>query len=97
MRRLKAATKRRTVQVWHEPENGYWADLKPGLRCTLADTHTCHEDTLAQLETAVALAQPCQCEECVAQAEGREVPEWQPGFSQTKVSNRRFDPEKQGI
>ena len=62
--RLKATTKRRTIRVWHEPESGYWADLKPGLRCILADTHTCHEETLAGLEDAVRCASRCQCDEC---------------------------------
>jgi hypothetical protein len=62
--RLKAATKRRTLRVWHEPENGYWADLRPGLRCIAADTHTCHEETLTGLEQAVAWAGQCQCDDC---------------------------------
>jgi hypothetical protein len=62
--KVKATTKRRTLRVWHEPENGYWADLRPGLRCIFADTHTCHEDTLTELEAAVAAASQCQCDDC---------------------------------
>jgi hypothetical protein len=77
--KLKAATKKRTVKVWCEPENGFWADLKPGLRCIAADTHTCHEDTLDQLEMAVAWAEPCRCDDCGANCSGAGLAAWPPG------------------
>lgn len=50
--------------VHEEPGNGIWAYLKPGWRCTLADSHSCHEDTVEALAQAVRFAEPCRCETC---------------------------------
>jgi len=47
-----------------EDGNGLWAYLKPGLRCSLSDTHICHEYTVADLARAVKWAEPCNCNEC---------------------------------
>ena len=62
---MNAITKKRIVKLWHEP-TGYWAELRRGLRCVAADTHTCHEDTLPDLERAVARATVCNCDDCTA-------------------------------
>lgn len=64
--KLSEATKNRTVKAWREA-SGYWADLKAGLRCSAADTHTCREDTLPELEEAVARAKACECDDCTRQ------------------------------
>lgn len=44
--------------------NGIWAYLQPGWRCTLADSHACHEYTVEALAKAVRWAEPCPCEDC---------------------------------
>jgi hypothetical protein len=44
--------------------NGIWAYLQPGWRCTLADSHACHEYTVEALANAVRWAEPCPCEDC---------------------------------
>ena len=44
--------------------DGIWAYLKPGWRCTLADSHACHEYTVEDLASAVHGAEPCDCDEC---------------------------------
>jgi hypothetical protein len=51
-----------------EDGNGLWAYLKPGLKCTLADSHACHEYSVADLAKAVKWAVPCDCDECSRRA-----------------------------
>lgn len=47
-----------------EDEDGYWVDLKPGWMCPASGSHSCHEDTAKAILSAVANAEPCDCEEC---------------------------------
>lgn len=49
----KVKQHRNVLQVWHEPENGWFAALKPGLECSLSGAPTCREDTLSDLLYAV--------------------------------------------
>lgn len=57
---------KRVAAVRDEGADGLWADLKPGWRCGLSDTHTCHEWSVADLAKSIAVAQVCRCEQCLA-------------------------------
>ena len=49
-------THSRVAKVWHEPENGWFAELRPGWKCAGTDCGTCREDTPTKLLAAVRRA-----------------------------------------
>jgi len=43
--------------IWKEGPDGWWANLKPGWRCSSTEAGTCHEYTLRELERALRNAE----------------------------------------
>jgi hypothetical protein len=44
--------------IWNEGPDGWWAALKPGWECAANGSNSCHERTLAMLESALRGARP---------------------------------------
>lgn len=53
----------RDVKVTHEPPDGYWIDLPKGWAMD-DGTHGIAEDTKREALAKLALATPCNCNDC---------------------------------
>lgn len=56
----------RVADCYHETDNGFWIELKPGWTADPRDAHDIHEDTVADALSEFRDVVPCDCESCKA-------------------------------
>jgi hypothetical protein len=47
-----------------DSDDGVWVHLAPGWRCSLTETHSVTEDTLAEVISGMDFVEPCTCSDC---------------------------------
>jgi len=61
----------RVANAYHEPDNGFWIELKPGWTADPRDAHDIHEDTVADALADFRNIVPCDCADCATPRPGR--------------------------
>ena len=47
-----------------DSDDGVWVHLADGWRCSLTETHSVSEDTLAEVISGMKFVQRCTCDDC---------------------------------